>query len=137
MHRAYVNRPSRQLCYLCSDRHHYDMNRFNVFDGIPEELPDELTEVLLSQDNVRIERIVSRGHRSPVDFWYDQKEHEWVLVLAGRARVRFKESNDLVDLNPGDSLRIPAHTVHRVEWTDPDQETIWLAVFYSKTRRGS
>jgi cupin 2 domain-containing protein len=28
----------------------------------------------------------------------------------------------------GDSVFIPAHTKHRVEWTTPDIQTIWLAV---------
>ena len=34
----------------------------------------------------KIERIVSRGHASPEDFWYDQEENEWVMVVKGTAR---------------------------------------------------
>lgn len=27
-------------------------------------------------------------------------------------------------------LCVPAHLKHRVDWTMPDEDTIWLAVFY-------
>ena len=90
----------------------------------------EQTMELLSQEGLRIERIVSRGHCSPPGFWYDQDLHEWVMVLEGRARLLFGGSEVPVQLEPGDHINIPAHTPHRVEWTDPDSETVWLAVFY-------
>jgi len=97
--------------------------------AIPGDLPEELVTVLASGADVRVERIVSRGHVSPPDFWYDQEEHEWVLVGAGRARVSFEDGEQL-ELGPGDYVNIPAHCRHRVDWTDPDTDTIWLAVFY-------
>src|SRR3954463_14165599 len=34
----------------------------NVFDDLPQHLPKELVQTLLSAANVRIERIVSHGH---------------------------------------------------------------------------
>jgi cupin 2 domain-containing protein len=108
----------------------------NLFAGVPPSLPAELTEVLADRGHVRIERIVSRGHRSPDDFWYDQAEHEWVVVLAGRARVAFDDERDPVTLGPGDFLDIAAHQRHRVEWTDPNADTIWLAVFVSDVPPG-
>lgn len=91
-------------------------------------LADELTELLVGAGQVRIERIVSQGHVSPPDFWYDQDEHEFVLLVQGAARLRFEDGT--VDLTPGDWLNIPARRRHRVEWTAPDQKTVWLAVFY-------
>lgn len=100
----------------------------NLLAGIPTDLPQELSETLLGAAAVRIERIVSRGHASPPGFWYDQAEHEWVLLVQGQARLRIGE--DIVELSPGDYLNIPAHLKHRVEWTSPDQDSIWLAVFY-------
>ena len=100
----------------------------NIFGDLPERLPNELVETLLSAADVRIERIVSQGHASPKDFWYDQDWHEWVLVLQGAARVRFEDV--VVELNPGDFINIPAHRRHRVDWTDPAQKTIWLAIHY-------
>jgi cupin 2 domain-containing protein len=93
-------------------------------------LPDELFTTLLDAPGVRIERIISHGHASPENFWYDQPRHEWVVVLKGAARLRFED--ETIELQPGDFLNIPAHKKHRVEWTTPDAPTIWLAVHYSQ-----
>lgn len=105
----------------------------NLFANIPAALPAELSDVLLRDRSLRIERIVSRGHTSPPDFWYDQAEHEWVLLLQGAARLRLIDSNEqqrIVEMKAGDYLHLPAHQRHRVEWTTPDTDTIWLAVFF-------
>lgn len=101
----------------------------NVFANLPAQLPDELTEVLVQSPRVRIERIVSQGHASPTGFWYDQAEHEFVLLLQGAARLRYEDSER--ELQPGDWVHLPAHCRHRVEWTAPHEQTIWLAIFYS------
>lgn len=100
----------------------------NLFDNLPSNLPEELFNTLLDTGNVRIERIVSQGHASPEGFWYDQDEHEWVVVLRGAARLSVE--GEIKELKQGDFLNIPAHQKHRVEWTTPDEPTIWLAVFY-------
>jgi cupin 2 domain-containing protein len=104
----------------------------NLFADLPREIPDELIETLLQAETVRIERIVSLGHASPPDFWYDQPENEWVVVLRGAARLRFED--DVIELEPGDSVKIPAHKKHRVDWTTPHEPTVWLAVFYEEGR---
>lgn len=101
----------------------------NIHDDIPAELPQEVFTDLLTAGAVRIERILSRGQTSPEAGWYDQDEHEWVLVLQGAGELSF-DNGDIIRLGPGDYLNIPAHRRHRVSWTDPDQTTIWLAVFY-------
>lgn len=101
----------------------------NLFADIPADLPDELIQTLVSASNLRIERIVSKGHRGPDDFWYDQTDHEWVLLLQGEARVGFAEAES-VTLKSGDYLLIKAHCLHRVEWTSEEIETIWLAVHF-------
>lgn len=44
----------------------------NLFADLPADLPDELFQTLAGSGDVRVERIVSRGHRSPEGFWYDQ-----------------------------------------------------------------
>jgi cupin 2 domain-containing protein len=100
----------------------------NLFTDVPAELAAEETTPLLAAPNVRIERIVSRGHASPPDFWYDQTEAEWVLVLAGSAAVLFEGEGEPRLLKHGDYLHIPAHARHRVVWTDLNEPTIWLAV---------
>ncbi|MEC8858683.1 MAG: cupin domain-containing protein [Pseudomonadota bacterium] len=105
------------------------MQTENLFDAIPESLDAEQFNEILSMPGVRIERIVSHGHTSPTEGWYDQDEHEWVMVLQGSAVLAFENSAD-VRLAAGDYLNIPAHCRHRVVSTDPDQKTVWLAVFY-------
>ena len=102
----------------------------NIFANLPTDLPEELIQQIAGSRGVRIERIVSRGHASPEGFWYDQPDHEWVILLAGRAKLLLAGDDEPIVLSPGDYLDIPAHTKHRVEWTDPDRETVWLAVHY-------
>lgn len=101
----------------------------NLLKEIPAALPTEVFETILSADNLRIERIISKGHTTPADEWYDQDEHEWVLILQGAGELTF-EDGSTVKLNVGDHLLLPAHQKHRVSWTDPTFETIWLALFY-------
>lgn len=101
----------------------------NLFADIPAELPEELVETLLGSPGLRIERIVSLGHASPEGFWYDQAASEWVLLLQGAARLRF-EGEEPIELRPGAFVDIPARRRHRVEWIDPGQPTIWLAIHY-------
>jgi len=100
----------------------------NIFSDIPKSLPEELVECILKQDNIVIERIVSYGHVTPAGQWYDQAEDEWVILIQGQATLLFEKNQRLVRLTPGDYLLIPAHTRHRVKWTLPDFNTIWLAV---------
>lgn len=102
----------------------------NIFTGIPDYLPDELVDVLAGNPGIRIERIVSRGHESPKGFWYDQNQDEFVLLVRGAAELTFENEDKSVRLETGDYLVIPAHKRHRVEWTAPDRDTIWLTVFY-------
>ena len=106
------------------------METRNLFADLPKSLPEELTEVLTGNQHVRIERIVSHGHKSSEGFWCDQHEHEWVVVLKGEAKLLFENDNEPLHLKPGDHILIPAHQKHRVEWTTPDEPTVWLAVFY-------
>ncbi len=103
----------------------------NLLKNIPTEIPDEITDIIVKKETLRIERIVSKGHQSPEDFWYDQSEHEWVMILKGKATLLFKEGNQSHPMQEGDYINIPAHTLHRVESTSPSEETIWLAIFYS------
>ena len=104
----------------------------NIYKKIPFGRLEEWVDVLISKGDggIRIERIVSRGHVSPPGFWYDQDRDEFVVLLKGSAGLRFKDSEDTVVLQPGDWIDIPAHQNHRVEWTDPDHDTVWLAVHY-------
>ena len=48
----------------------------NVFEEIPNDLSDEVIKILAECQGIRIERIVSRGHATPPQFWYNQNENE-------------------------------------------------------------
>lgn len=100
----------------------------NLFTDIPDTLPGEFFEQILTRSNVRIERIVSRGHRSPKGFWYDQDRDEWILLVQGSAGLAFEGEPAVIELIPGDHLLIRAHQRHRVVWTAGNEDTIWLAV---------
>jgi cupin 2 domain-containing protein len=102
----------------------------NLFAPLPDARMAEAVDALLIRPGIRVERIVSRGQASPPDFWYDQDEGEWVLLLSGAARLRFADESEARALIPGDCLDIAPHRRHRVDWTAPAAPTIWLAVFY-------
>lgn len=102
------------------------MKAQNIFCDIPEKIEQELLERLVTSHSVTIERIVSKGQESP---WFDQDRHEWVMVLKGNATLLF-ENQTSIQLSAGDFINIPAHSKHKVAWTDPDIETIWLTVHY-------
>lgn len=103
----------------------------NVLKEIPDARTEEISTALLSARSVRIERIVSHGQASPPGFWYDQEEAEWVLVLTGSAILEIEGQAETKPLGPGDHVNIPPRRRHRVAWTDPDQPTVWLAVFHA------
>jgi len=102
----------------------------NLLADIPAHLPQELVQTILTRPNLRIERIVSQGHASPEGFWYDQEQHELVVLLQGAARLRFED--EVIEMAPGSIVDIPRRRRHRVEWIDPGQPTIWLAIFYGE-----
>jgi len=108
------------------------MTTVNVLNTLPTCDPAgaERVDELLQRPGVRIERIVSCGQASPLGFWYDQAEGEWVMLLSGRAALRLEQEDYTRLLAPGDCLDIPAHCRHRVEWTAQGVPTVWLAVFH-------
>lgn len=102
----------------------------SIFVDVPENLPDELIEVLLEHTGFRLERIVSKGHASPPGFWYDQDKDEWVMLVSGNAELLFEGESEPCTLSSGDFILIPAHARHRVLWTDPENDTVWLALHF-------
>ncbi len=101
----------------------------NIINSLPAELTNETFDTLLTANNIKIERIVSKGHTSPASGWHDQEDNEWVLVLEGAGTILFEDGRE-VTMRKGDYLHITAHVKHKVSWTDPDRQTIWLAVHY-------
>lgn len=102
----------------------------NLFTSLPGDTSREHIDTLLSRPGLRIERIVSYGQASPPDFWYDQPQNEWVVVLSGSAGLRLEHEAAQRTMRPGDCIELPAHCRHRVEWTDSTQATVWLAIHW-------
>lgn len=102
----------------------------NIYKASSDSPKKEIIETFLKMDNFRLERIISSGQRTPDGEWYDQSEDEWVVMLTGAAQLSFEDSNEVITLQPGDYLNIPAHRRHRVEQTAPSEPTIWLAIHY-------
>lgn len=107
----------------------------NIFSKIDPDAREEVLTDLLKRPGVRIERIVSTGQASPPGYWYDQAWDEWVMVVSGSA-ILTVEGQAPMTLAPGDYLFLPAHTRHRVDCTDPEQPTVWLAVHLGETNDG-
>lgn len=83
----------------------------------------EITEILHSENNVRIEKIISNGNTTD---WYDQSEAEWVSVLEGEAELTFDDK--IIRLKKGDNYYLPPHCRHKITFTA--NPTICLCVFY-------
>jgi len=106
------------------------MTKNNIFSDLPKSIDKEVFEDILTRENIRIERIISRGQCSPESDWYDQEENEWVIMLSGSGTLLFEDER-VIELKTGDYVLIPAHQRHKVVSTDTEQPTIWLAVFFS------
>lgn len=102
----------------------------NIIKNLPENLASEVVEKISEVKNIRIERIISKGHSSPKDFWYDQIQNEFVMILRGRAKLQFMGEPKPTIMSKGDYLIIPPHVKHRVVWTDSGTETVWLAMYF-------
>jgi cupin 2 domain-containing protein len=102
----------------------------NIFSDIPHDFKEEFIEPLVKDSDVKIDRIVSRGHSSDPDFWYNQDENEFVLILQGEAKLKFKDEKNIVRMQKGDYMVIPAHKEHRIKWTPKNEDTLWLTVHF-------
>jgi cupin 2 domain-containing protein len=105
----------------------------NISTDMPPELADEQFTELLSAPNVRVDRIVTTGQTTAADQFLDQDRAEWVLILQGSAQILFEGEAAPRPLGRGDYMHIPPHARHRVEWTLPDEPTVWLAIHYQPT----
>ena len=108
-----------------------ETRRGNLLAAVAPRGDAEIVDMLAQGRGVRVERIVSTGQASPPGFWYDQDDDEFVILLAGAAVLRFAEGDRRLDLAPGDWVEIPAHVRHRVESTQADPPTVWLAVHFT------
>jgi cupin 2 domain-containing protein len=93
-------------------------------------LPEEVVEILVERVPMRIERIVSTGQTTKEGQWYDQESDEWVLWVAGAARLRIEGEDQDRELTEGDWILLPARCPHRVTVTQSEPPTIWLVVHF-------
>ena len=100
----------------------------NIFSEYGISKSHEIFEILLKSDSFKLERIISSGQATPEGEWLCQELDEWVILLSGKAGLSFEDEECILDLFPGDYIHIPANKRHRVEWTDKNQKTIWLAL---------
>ena len=103
----------------------------NIYADIAASRAAEQITDLLAAPSLRLERIVSLGQATPPGEWLDQERAEWVILLRGAARLRLDGESGARELQPGDYVNIPARCRHRVEWTTPDEPTIWLTLHYA------
>ena len=107
----------------------------NVFG---EQLPPdghEHTHVLKETPTWRLELILSCNASTEDEEWYDQTEHEWILLLRGSATLELQKPNEFLHLNLGDYLYLAPHRLHRVQRTDSSPGMIWLALFWHEAKR--
>ena len=102
----------------------------NLYANLAASHAAEQVTDLLAGLGLRLERIVSLGQATPPGEWLEQIEAEWVILIRGAARLLFDGESGARELQPGDYVTIPSHCRHRVEWTAPDDPTIWLALHY-------
>lgn len=100
----------------------------NIYSKIPNAKNKEIFQALAQNKKLKIERIVSQGQVTEKGKWLKEAYDEWVIILKGAAKLRFRSNNRLIKLEEGDYLLIPKNASHRVEWTPPREKTIWLAV---------
>ncbi len=103
------------------------MQRNNLFAAASQPASEEVFQTLLENKSFKLERIVSTGQATPQGHWVDQSADEWVVLLSGAATIHFEDDGPMT-LRPGDYVLIPAHTRHRVDWTEPTRPTVWLAL---------
>jgi cupin 2 domain-containing protein len=101
-------------------------NLLTVPDGVGHSDREFFETIFAARGGLRLERIISSGHITPLNTWYDQEQDEWVLVLEGNAVLGFEDGAE-VALSKGDSLLLSKHRRHKVVFTS--SPCIWLAVF--------
>src|ERR1051326_5239113 len=101
-------------------------NSGNLLAALPASVDAEQIFAVVSNENLRIERIVSTGQASLPGFWYGPGGGGWGLGLAGSAGLLVEGEAATRVLRPGDYVHIPTHR----RQDDTERPTVWLAVHY-------
>jgi cupin 2 domain-containing protein len=99
-------------------------NKYKFYNIFRQPIPQkgENFHTLLRHEHVRIVAIA--GSDEIEEHLYIQDEDEWVMLIEGEAKMEM--DGEIICLNPGDTLFIPARTPHRV--LETKKGTRWLAV---------
>jgi cupin 2 domain-containing protein len=108
------------------------MKTQNLFSLLPDTTEKEHFMNLLSGDRFKLERIISTGQCTPKGQWLEQNQAEWVILLTGATKLEFEQGHEFVEMRPGDFIQIPSGCRHRVDWTDPNSTTVWIAIHYER-----
>lgn len=65
------------------------IEKYNIFDEILIDKNEEIFFEIFKNEKIKIEKIVSNGQKSPDNFWYEQEESEYILLLEGFAILQF------------------------------------------------
>lgn len=103
----------------------------NLFVDFPNSFPEEQIETYVVSKNARIEHIVLIGQANPKDFWYDQDEIEWVVVLHGEAELEFEREAQWQRLQSGDFTE-PVSNIKNVAYLIFRKKRFLEADFFSE-----
>ena len=101
----------------------------NIFDDLPQHLPKEACpDAHPCRRRAHRADHLARPRIARQTSGTTSRSTNGSIVLKGAARLQFEDG--MVEMKPGDFINIPAFKKHRVEWTTPDEPTIWLGVHY-------
>ena len=86
---------------------------------------------ILNGNKFRLEKIISKGYKTPNAKWLSESVDEFVLLLKGKAEILF-ETGQIVELKEGDYLIIPSNTKHKVIKTSIRPLCYWLTIHFKK-----
>jgi len=86
---------------------------------------------VLNGNKFRLEKIISKGYKTPKTKWLSESVDEFVLLLKGKAEILF-ETGQIVELKEGDYLIIPSNTKHKVVKTSIRPLCYWLTIHFKK-----
>lgn len=85
--------------------------------------------------DVRVERVTSRGQASASGVYCPQSDNEWLIMVKGQTTLEI--GTDTVNLIAGDYVFIPSNTRNRVQSTSPNEDTVWVAVYFPGQTKGN
>lgn len=100
----------------------------NIFK-LQEKISKEIFEEIANGSSFRMERIISPHMPNGASKWYEQEEHELVILLQGVAKIEY-ENSDIITLKQGDYITIKPMNKHRVYYTSKEPLAIWLTIHY-------